>query len=59
MKRQGVLVYDSKADRMDIRFGLLDYYGGLHCGTWKSWSMGDGYLPVSRNHTFGIWWGFV
>ena len=32
MKRQGVLIYDAETDRMDIRFGLLDYYGGLHCG---------------------------
>lgn len=31
--RQGVLVYDSEVGRMDIRFGLDDYYGGLHCGT--------------------------
>lgn len=32
MKKQGVLVYDAETERMDIRFGLLDYYGGLHCG---------------------------
>lgn len=30
--RQGVLIYDQDTDRMDIRFGLEDYYGGLHCG---------------------------
>ena len=30
--RQGVLIYDQNTDRMDIRFGLEDYYGGLHCG---------------------------
>lgn len=24
--------YDDVIDRMDIRFGPLDYYGGLHCG---------------------------
>lgn len=33
MKKQGVLIYDAETDRMDIRFGLLDYHGGLHCGT--------------------------
>ena len=27
MKKQGVLIYDAETDRMDIRFGLLDYYG--------------------------------
>lgn len=30
--RQGVLVYDPKQDRMDVRFGLDEFYGGLHCG---------------------------
>ena len=30
--RQGALVYDEDQDRIDIRFGLDDYYGGLHCG---------------------------
>ena len=33
MMKQGVLVYDESSDRMDIRFGLEEYYGGLHCGT--------------------------
>lgn len=28
----GVLVRDSESGRMDIRFSLTDYYGGLHCG---------------------------
>ena len=31
--RQGVLIYDHDTDRMDIRFDLDDYYGGLHGGT--------------------------
>ena len=31
--KQGVLVYDQKTDRMDVRFNLEEYYGGLHCGT--------------------------
>lgn len=30
--KQGSLVYDDVQDRIDIRFGLDDYYGGLHCG---------------------------
>ena len=30
--REGVLIYYHESDRMDIRFGLLDFYGGLHCG---------------------------
>lgn len=32
MMRQGALVYDSESERIDIRFGPEDYYGGLHCG---------------------------
>ena len=30
--RQGALIYDDNQDRIDIRFSLTDYYGGLHCG---------------------------
>lgn len=30
---QGSLFYDPSSERMDIRFGLESYYGGLHCGT--------------------------
>ena len=30
--KQGVLVYDQKSERMDVRFGLEDYYGGVGCG---------------------------
>ena len=33
MKKQGVLIYDDVIGRMDIRFGPLDYYGGLD-GEW-------------------------
>ena len=30
--KQGALIYDEDQDRIDIRFGLSNYYGGLHCG---------------------------
>ena len=33
MKKTGTLIYDHESERMDIRFGLEEYYGGLHCGT--------------------------
>lgn len=33
MKKEGVLVISLSSGRMDIRFGLNDYYGGLYCGT--------------------------
>ena len=32
MDRIGSLIYDEGSERMDIRFGLEEYYGGLHCG---------------------------
>ena len=30
--KTGVLVKQQGTDRMDIRFSLNQYYGGLHCG---------------------------
>ena len=30
--KTGVLVRQQGTDRMDIRFSLKQYYGGLHCG---------------------------
>lgn len=30
--KQGVLVYDKLTDRMDIRFDVDSFFGGLHCG---------------------------
>lgn len=29
---EGILVYDEIKKRMDIRFSLEEYYGGLNCG---------------------------
>ena len=35
--KQGVLVYDVSSRRMDIRFGLEEYYGGLTVAPqWRS-----------------------
>lgn len=31
--KQGVLIYNEQSGRMDVRFSLEGYYGGLHCGT--------------------------
>lgn len=30
--KHGTLIFDESSGRYDIRFGLSDYYGGLHCG---------------------------
>ena len=32
MIREGTLINDTKTEKMDVRFGLEEYYGGLHCG---------------------------
>lgn len=31
-QRIGNLFYDAEIGRYDIRFGMDEYYGGLHCG---------------------------
>ena len=62
-QREGTLIYDRKAERYDVRFGLDEYYGGLHCGTslevlihgnWKPTRIeyGDDWYLVG---TGGIW----
>ena len=45
-KKQGVLVSDEEWDRMDIRFGIDDYYGGLHCGETMDVLIGGGWIPT-------------
>ena len=30
--KEGILIYDSGKKRIDVRFGLEEYYGGLNCG---------------------------
>lgn len=30
--KQGALIFDETADRYDIHFDLIKYYGGLDCG---------------------------
>lgn len=44
--KQGVLVYDDESGRMDIRFGLDDYYGGLHCGTTMEALINGKWIPT-------------
>lgn len=31
---------------MDVRFGLEDYYGGLHCGTTMQAKIGGRWIPT-------------
>lgn len=44
--RQGVLIYDHDTDRMDIRFDLDDYYGGLHCRTSMEVFVNNKWVPT-------------
>ncbi len=44
--KQGVLVFDEEYERMDIRFDLNDYYGGLHCGTPMDVLVGNRWIPT-------------
>lgn len=44
--REGILIYDHESNRMDIRFDLLEYYGGLHCGENLEVKIGDEWIPT-------------
>ena len=46
MKQEGTLVYDRETDRIDVRFGLEDYYGGLHCGTTMDVNIDGKWIPT-------------
>lgn len=42
----GVLVYNAEMDRIDIRFDIDDYYGGLHCGQCLDVMVGGRWVPT-------------
>ena len=44
--KQGALIFDKETGRFDIRFGLNDYYGGLHCGECFDVFAGDKWKPT-------------
>lgn len=45
-KRNGVLIYDEKSGRYDIRLSLNSYYGGLHCGECMDVLIGRRWIPT-------------
>lgn len=57
MKRKGALVYNRRMDRMDIRFNLENYYGGLHCGTGMEVLLDNEWVPTRIE--FGDQWYLV
>ena len=44
--RKGVLIPQNETGRLDIRFSLTDYYGGLHCGETFEVQMNDKWIPT-------------
>lgn len=44
--RDGILIYDELIQRFDIRFGLEEYYGGLHCGECFEVKADQDWIPV-------------
>jgi len=53
--KHGVLVVDNESGRMDIRFGLEKYYGGLHCGECMDVLIGRKWIPT-RIELAGDWY---
>ena len=51
--KQGVLVYDQQSERMDVRFGLEEYSGGLHCGTCMDVKVGNRWKPTRIEYDWG------
>ena len=44
--RKGTMIYDAECGLMDIRFGLEEYYGGLHCGECMDILIGKQWTPT-------------
>lgn len=59
MERIGSLIYDEKTERMDIRFGLEEYYGGLHCGTGMEVMLNGKWIPTRIEMNIGGRWYLV
>lgn len=53
--KQGSLIYDPESGRMDIRFGLEDYYGGLHCGECMDVLLDGKWIPT-RIEMYDEWY---
>lgn len=51
--KQGVLVYDKQSERMDVRIGLEEYYGGLHCGTCMDVKIANRWKPTRIEYRWG------
>lgn len=50
--KQGTLIYDQTTDRMDINFGIEEYYGGLHCGEIFEVYINDTWIPTRIEYKY-------
>jgi hypothetical protein len=57
MKQQGTLVFDERAGRYNIRFGIADYGGELHCGDCFDVFIGGDWFPTRIE--YGDYWYLV
>lgn len=57
--KQGALIYDKDSGRYDIRFGLDDYNGDLHCGECFDVFVGGKWKPTRIEMSTGQKWYLV
>ena len=57
--KQGALIFDKESGRYNIRFGLNDYYGGLHCGECFDVFAGGKWKPTRIEMSTGQEWYLV
>ncbi|MCI9050443.1 MAG: DUF5348 domain-containing protein [Lachnospiraceae bacterium] len=57
--KQGALIFDRESGRYNIRFGLNDYYGGLHCGECFDVFAGGKWTPTRIEMSTGQEWYLV
>ena len=57
--KQGALIFDKESGRYDIRFGLNDYNGGLHCGECFDVFAGGKWKPTRIEMNTGQEWYLV
>lgn len=43
---KGTMILDSESERLNIRFGSEDYYGGSHCGECVNVQMRGRWIPT-------------
>lgn len=55
--RQGAVVEDAETGILDIRFGLNEYYGGLHCNDNLQVLVDDDWIPTKLEMNAG--WHFT